>query len=66
MRLAHKVAPGDIVTMPHGIAVRIIEVLTLPDRRGPQVEAESHYREHHADNPGTCQDESVSQKPGNA
>jgi len=54
VRLAQQVGPGDIVTMPDGPAVRIVEILSLPDRRGPPAEAQVHYREHHPD--GRCED----------
>lgn len=46
VRAAQQVALGDIVTMPHGIAVRIVEILSLPERRGSPAEAQGHYREH--------------------
>ncbi len=39
------VAPGDILTFAQGKEVRIIEVESLPDRRGPPGKARSHYRE---------------------
>ncbi len=39
------VHPGDVLTIPLGKQVRIIEVLSLPQRRGPPVQARSHYRE---------------------
>ena len=40
-----EVRPGDVLTFPQGSDVRIIEVLSLPERRGPPVFARSHYRE---------------------
>lgn len=40
----HKVALGDILTFPIGTSVRVIEVLSLPTRRGPSNEAMSCYR----------------------
>ncbi len=36
---------GSIVALPLRGAVRIIEVLALPDRRGPPAEARTAYRE---------------------
>lgn len=35
---------GDILTLPMRRAVRIVEVLTLPTRRGPASEAQACYR----------------------
>jgi ribosome-associated heat shock protein Hsp15 len=43
-RAHHKVSVGNVLTMPHGQGVRIIEVLALPNRRGPASEAQSCYR----------------------
>lgn len=39
-----KVAVGDILTIPLGRNVRVIEVIGLPERRGPATEAQSCYR----------------------
>ncbi|PKP90952.1 MAG: RNA-binding protein [Alphaproteobacteria bacterium HGW-Alphaproteobacteria-14] len=36
---------GDVLTIALGDSVRVIELLTIPDRRGPPAEARSHYRE---------------------
>lgn len=44
-RASLEVQIGDILTFAQGNAVRIIEVLALPERRGPPVMARSHYRE---------------------
>jgi ribosome-associated heat shock protein Hsp15 len=44
-RTHQKVAPGDLLTLPHGQGVRVIEVLALPVRRGPAPEAQSCYLE---------------------
>ncbi len=42
---AHQaVAAGDILTLPLGRRVLVIEVLALPQRRGPAPEAQSYYR----------------------
>jgi ribosome-associated heat shock protein Hsp15 len=43
-RADHKVEAGDILTMPLGQAVRVIEILALPERRGPAAEAQACYR----------------------
>ena len=43
-RSHHKIAPGDILTLPLAGHVRIIEVIALPTRRGPAPEAQSCYR----------------------
>ncbi len=36
---------GDVLTIARGDRVQVIELLTLPDRRGPPQLAQSHYRE---------------------
>lgn len=42
------VSPGDVLTLPlqtrERTQVRVIEILALPDRRGPPSEAQSCYR----------------------
>ncbi len=38
------VAAGDVITVPLHSGVRIIEVVTLPARRGPAAEARDCYR----------------------
>ncbi|MCL6249936.1 S4 domain-containing protein [Altererythrobacter sp. KTW20L] len=42
------VAPGDVLTLPLPIGmattVRVIEILALPERRGPASEAQTCYR----------------------
>lgn len=43
-RAHQKVAVGDILTVPTAGGVRVIEILSLPDRRGPAPEAQSCYR----------------------
>lgn len=43
-RAHQKVAAGDILTIPLGTTVRIIELIALPHRRGPAPEAQSCYR----------------------
>ena len=42
---AHQpVAVGDVLVLPHGSSVRVIEILELPVRRGPAPEAQACYR----------------------
>lgn len=36
---------GDVLTLAIGSGVRVIELVALPDRRGPPQLARSHYRE---------------------
>ena len=43
-RAHQKVAAGDVLTVPTGSGVRVIELLVLPHRRGPAPEAQSCYR----------------------
>lgn len=43
-KASQEVAIGDILTIPLGASVRLIEVLALPDRRGPAREASACYR----------------------
>ena len=43
-RAHQKIAPGDVLTLPLPAGVRIIEVLALPERRGPAPEAQACYR----------------------
>lgn len=43
-RPSHEVAVGDVLTIPSGAGVRLIEVLALPERRGPAREAQGCYR----------------------
>ncbi len=38
------VSPGDVLTLPLRQSVLVIELLTLPARRGPPSEAREHYR----------------------
>jgi len=44
-RLDQPVAPGDVLTLPLGKRVSVIEILSLPARRGPAEEARACYRE---------------------
>jgi ribosome-associated heat shock protein Hsp15 len=43
-RSHQKIVAGDILTIPWGHSVHVVELLTLPVRRGPAPEARSHYR----------------------
>ena len=43
-RAHQKVVAGDVLTVPLGPSVRVIELLSLPLRRGPAPEAQSCYR----------------------
>ena len=44
-RASRDVGAGDILTLPLGGSVRLVEILTLPERRGPPREAQACYRE---------------------
>ncbi len=41
---ATRVGVGDILTLPLGDQVRVIELLAVPEKRGPPTEAQEHYR----------------------
>lgn len=43
-RCSQDVGIGDVLTLPIGRNVQVIEILDLPSRRGPAAEAHSHYR----------------------
>ena len=43
-RAHQKIGAGDILTIPHGRGVSVIELLAVPLRRGPAPEAQSCYR----------------------
>ena len=43
-RPSQEVAVGDILTIPLGAQVRLVEVLALPEKRGPAREASACYR----------------------
>ena len=43
-RAAAKVGCGDVLVIPLGSGVRIIEIIALPLRRGPPAEAQECYR----------------------
>ncbi|WP_235425508.1 S4 domain-containing protein [Croceibacterium mercuriale] len=48
LRIDQPVCPGDTLTLPlpdaRGAPVLVIEILSLPLRRGPATEARMHYR----------------------
>lgn len=41
----HRVRPGDVLTFPHGRAIRVVRVLALGERRGPASEARTLYED---------------------
>jgi len=45
VRPAQVIGVGDVLTLPIGAGVRVIEILSLPPRRGPAEEAQSRYRD---------------------
>ena len=45
LRASREVATGDVLTLPIGNGVKLVEVLSLPERRGPPREAQECYRE---------------------
>ena len=44
-RGSRDIAAGDILTLPLGGSVKLVEILALPERRGPPREAKACYRE---------------------
>ena len=44
-RTAQAIAIGDVLTFAQGTRIRVVEILSLPVRRGPANEARGHYRE---------------------
>jgi ribosome-associated heat shock protein Hsp15 len=50
-RVHQPVARGDVLTLPLARKVVVIEILSLPVRRGPAEEARACYRELDAANP---------------
>ena len=43
-RAHQKVAVGDVLTVPAGLGVKVMEIRALPLRRGPAPEAQACYR----------------------
>ncbi len=44
LRASQNIAVGDVLTIPMGQRVRLIEVIALPEKRGPAREAQACYR----------------------
>ncbi|WP_379552994.1 RNA-binding S4 domain-containing protein [Qipengyuania sp. DGS5-3] len=44
-RSSHTVMPGDVLTIPVGDVVKLIEITALPKRRGPPQEAQGCYHD---------------------
>lgn len=55
-RMAQPVCAGDVLTVPVGRSIRVIALDSLPARRGPALEAQSHYHElaNHTQQPPTA------------
>ena len=45
LRVSENVGTGDVLTLPIGDEVRVVEVLNLPERRLSPARAKQHYRE---------------------
>lgn len=45
LRPSHAIAIGDVLTIPGPAGVIVAAIIALPERRGPPLEARSHYRE---------------------
>ena len=45
IKASEEVRPGAVIALPLRGQVRVIRVLSLPERRGPAVEARGHYEE---------------------
>ena len=45
LKTSEEVKAGSVVALPLRGEVRVLRVLSLPDRRGPAPEAQSHYEE---------------------
>ena len=41
----YTVKPGDVLTFPKGKDIRVIEIVSLGERRGPAAEAQTLYRD---------------------
>ena len=44
LRASQDIVVGDVLTIPLGERVRLVEVLLLPEKRGPAREAQACYR----------------------
>lgn len=45
LRISEPVSTGDVLTMMVGNEIRVIEVMSLPDRRTSPALAKTHYRD---------------------
>ncbi len=43
-RTSHPIGTGDVLTVPIGRTVRVLEITALPERRGSATEAQACYR----------------------
>ncbi|WP_308515281.1 RNA-binding S4 domain-containing protein [Sphingomonas flavescens] len=50
-KTAEEVRVGSVIAFPLHDRIRILRVLSLPDRRGPATEARTHYEELGVDEP---------------
>ncbi len=44
VRATREIGTGDVLVMPRGKGIVILEIVSLPDRRGPPAEAQACYR----------------------
>lgn len=44
-KAGHTVKPGDVLTFPKGLDIRVIEIVALGERRGPASEAQTLYQD---------------------
>jgi ribosome-associated heat shock protein Hsp15 len=51
LKSAEEVRVGSVIAFPLHDRIRILRVLSLPDRRGPATEARTHYEELGVDEP---------------
>ena len=64
-RCSHDISVGNVLTIPVGREVRIIEILGLPERRGSASEAQSLYRRLDPGGTSALAAESASEPLGN-
>ena len=50
-KTSEEVRVGSVIAFPLHYRIRILRVLSLPDRRGPATEARTHYEELGVDEP---------------
>jgi ribosome-associated heat shock protein Hsp15 len=53
-KASETVRVGSVIALPLNGKVRVLRVLSLPDRRGPATEARTAYEELHEGNAGAC------------